>query len=348
MFHFPTCANITEVGWNRLGPDRQAVWKCPSCKVQTLSTPQIEISDKETSPVDQLNPLNTVALAMVNDKLTSKDSNKTFTVDQKTTPGSEIRELTSEVRRLANEISSLKNKLEDATTSLSRCNERLDELGNSMAAADVRLKKLEERDARILELESTVSTLTYEANAQAQYQHRNEIEICGIPENKNENLHHIMLVAARKIGINLDDQDIDWVARVGPREPAHKKNDLKFTRPIVMRLTRRAKRDQMMKASKSRKNLTSTDLDVDGTTRDVFFNERLTKANRMLFRETKIRAKNKGYTYCWCSQGAILIRMREGTSAIQIRSEEELVRILGTGNDITTKCSVSPSTDALV
>ncbi|CAB3245040.1 unnamed protein product [Arctia plantaginis] len=116
------------------------------------------------------------------------------------------------------------------------------------------------------------------------------MKLAGIPECNNENLQHIALLAAKKIGVDLSDCYIDWVTRVGPRVQRGTtitENDTTFPRPIVMRLLRRNKRDQLIKASKSRRNVTSSDLDVPGKSYKVFYNERLTKENRMLFRKNK-------------------------------------------------------------
>ncbi|CAG5051590.1 unnamed protein product [Parnassius apollo] len=44
---------------------------------------------------------------------------------------------------------------------------------------------------------------------------RNEVEIVGIPENLGENLNYTILVAATKLGVDLEDKDLDWVTRVG-------------------------------------------------------------------------------------------------------------------------------------
>lgn len=53
---------------------------------------------------------------------------------------------------------------------------------------------------------------------QAQNALANEVEIMGIPENCNENLQHVVLVTAAKIGIELKETDIDWVRRAGKKE----------------------------------------------------------------------------------------------------------------------------------
>lgn len=240
--------------------------------------------------------------------------------------GAEVQELTGEIRLLTQEISSLKQKLEEATVSLSRCHERLDEITTAVAATDNRVKKLEERDREMVDLSATVAHLQSEMNSMAQNHLQNELEITGVSENENENLHHIILVAARKIGVDLDDADIDWIHRVGPRRISGDQSDniAKLPRPVVVRITRKAKRDQLLKAAKSRRNITSSDLEVPGTTRKIYYNERLTKENRMLFRDARSKTKQCNYAQCFCSQGKIYIRKQNGRPAILVRSVADL------------------------
>ncbi|CAG4977677.1 unnamed protein product [Parnassius apollo] len=102
-------------------------------------------------------------------------------------------------------------------TSLTRCHERLDELGNTMASTNTHLASVEQKQAEIHPLNDAVSHFQKNLNMMAQKQLSNELEIIGIPENKNENLTYTVLVASRKIRIDLADLDIDWVAHVGPQ-----------------------------------------------------------------------------------------------------------------------------------
>ncbi|CAG9126277.1 unnamed protein product [Plutella xylostella] len=310
LYHLNTCANITETGWNRLG-SRQAGWKCPQCKI--TKSPSISHSLPTALP--------------------STPTQQVVHEDRAST--GEINALASEVRLLTQQITSLKTKLEEATISLSRCNERLEELGGFMVSADQRLKKLESREIQVLELQATVTELKLNLNTQAQNQLKNELELSRIPEHANENLHHVVLVAARKAGVSLADQDIDWISRVGPRRPSAtptaSDSDIasRLPRTIVVRMLRRSKRDEFIKAFRTRRSkLTNKDLEVDGPTLKIFCNERLTKENRMLFREARVRSKQHGYAHCWCHHGNIFVRQREGKPSKQIQTRDDLDRLL--------------------
>ncbi|KAJ2949941.1 hypothetical protein O0L34_g11266 [Tuta absoluta] len=286
-----TCVDTTNFTVNQ-----KKAWKCPDCKTKESTNTQ--------------------------------DGNK------------EVKALTTQIGRLVEEISSLKDRLEEATTSLSKCNDRLNEMASAITAADSRIKVLEKRESEVNTLKVTVCQLQAELNLQAQQQLRNEIEISGITESQGENLQHFVTLAARKVGVVLEDADIDWISRAGPKrklkseeksqEEPSKKGNLQ-PRPIVVRLMRKSTRDQLLKAAKARRNITTTDFNLPGAPTAIFLNERLTRENRMLFREARAKAKTSGYDFCWTYQGAVYMRQRAGKQAIPIRSQDDFARIINTG-----------------
>lgn len=241
---------------------------------------------------------------------------------------SEVSELTSVIRTLTQEITTLKDKLETATSSLTLCHQRLDELVVHTAVADKRLQNLEDSQSEVKALKATVGQLELELRSHAQNQVRNEVEIVGIPEHTNENLMHVVLTAAVKIGIDVKEEDIDWVVRSGPK-PLRKVDDSRsnLSRPIVFRFVRRIKRDSFIKAARPRKNIIASDLLQTAPDHKIYINERLTRENRLLFREARAKAKDHGFLYCWTSQGNIYVRQRQGKPAMAIKTQEDIFRI---------------------
>lgn len=240
----------------------------------------------------------------------------------------EVSVLTSEIRLLTHEISSLKGKLETATLSLNKCHERLDELAATTALADSRLKYLEHSEKQVQSLKITVSQLQNDIRSQAQSQVRNEMEIVGVPEMANESLMHVVLTAASKVGVDLVENDIDWISRAGPRPHKNKPDSYSnISRPIVVRLLRRSKRDALLKAAKTRRNINSTELQENCPNQKVYINERLTWEIRRLFRDARNKSKLHGYSHCWTNHGNIFVRLREGKPAIAIKSYEDLEKL---------------------
>ncbi|CAG9118654.1 unnamed protein product [Plutella xylostella] len=156
-------------------------------------------------------------------------------------------------------------------------------------------------------------------------------EIIGLPESRNENLLHSVLVISKKIGVNLTESDIDGINRVGPRlglqDLGGQKIGRPSPRPVVVRLLRKVQRDNLLKSAKSRRNLTTTDIEMEGPAHQIYINERLTRATNQLFRDARERNKSTGYyKHCWVSGGRLYLRRVDGSPALSIGSHEELDR----------------------
>lgn len=295
---------------SRLAPEGKVKWVCPDCCALLRAK---KCGDNSHTPL----------------RGTFDSENITVRKKQSQNPDTEIKELTGEIRFLREDFSLLRASLEEITVSLNRCHDRLDELGITLSSQEARIARLEGCEKENIILKAKVAQLHNDINAQQQHQLRNEIELSGIPETSNESLVHTILVAARKVGVDLEDKDIDWTSRVGPRRPPSEspETSTRLPRPVVVRLLRRTKRDELLKAAKSRRNVTSVDLGIQGPSLRVYFNERLTKDNRTLFRDARIKCKEYGYAQCFCSNGAIFIRKHDGRPATLVRNFDDLANV---------------------
>ncbi|CAG9114232.1 unnamed protein product [Plutella xylostella] len=179
---------------------------------------------------------------------------------------------------------------------------RIQQLENSTQQLADNLNSLKSQNNEISSLHNTIDCLQEQLNTQEQLSLRNEIEICGIPEFESENLIHT--------------SKPDAAAAAEPR-------------PVVARLLRNNKRDEILHASKVRRNLSTGDIGLGGTARKVYFNERLTKVNRHLFREARNRSKQSGYKFCWVKNGSIYVRREDQKYPKLIRNTNDLEQILG-------------------
>ncbi|CAG9115490.1 unnamed protein product [Plutella xylostella] len=199
-------------------------------------------------------------------------------------------------------------------------------------------KKLEEyekviatQSTEILDLKAAVSILQENARNTEQRALKNEIEVIGVPETENEGLQHLAILVSKKMGVDLSESDIDTVFRAGPRRSTLSSNlpaTINYPRPLVVKLVRHAKRNEIIKASKIRKNLNSEGI-AQGPVAKMYVNERLTKENRLLFREARTRAHNYNFRYCWTRDGSIYIKKADGRPAIHIKSQEDLDQHIG-------------------
>lgn len=245
--------------------------------------------------------------------------------------------LAGEMRSLRSMVDGFKSHFEKV---ISDSVAKLDERFGEMLA---RLSANEEKTAHIISenqsLKMQIAELENRLQSQSQSSHRNEVEIIGLHETPSENLSHLVLVAAKKVGVDLKYEDIDWIERAGPRrnknteaaESSTHNSKSNLPRPIVVRFTRRTARDQFLKSAKSRKSFMAGDLDdtIPNPTAKIYFNERLIREKRKLFRETRARAKAAGYKYCWTRNGLIYIRRKDDSPAVQIHNIDELTERFG-------------------
>ncbi|XP_037971829.2 uncharacterized protein LOC119693172 [Plutella xylostella] len=275
-------------------------WKCASCKQPkaTTSSSKSPNSNEEASS-GKIDTAGIMAymdkhFALLNDKF---DNFKTSVSDQLAT--------------LTKSVASWEKRILDLET---KCGE--------LTNCATLVKK---QDSEMLELNGTITMLQDQLNNQEQFYLRNELEISGLTEMSNENLLHTTLLSAQKLGVELSVSDIDGASRVGPR-PTQPDAE---PRPVVVRLLRSAKRNQLIQAARVRKNLTTKDVELSGKPRTVYFNERLTKHNRTLFRDTRIRAKSYGYKFYWVRNGVIYVRKDEQKKPKTIRNYYELDSLVG-------------------
>lgn len=327
------CLTIKQEKYDALSEELKKKWTCPSCvsKQPKLDNTQTPVRPVPTNLHEATYNINVNRGSGRGRKMPQSEGEEDFAellaeIRAMRLELQDIRQQNSELGLLRAEITHLKDQLTAVSSTLTG------------TASDYKCA-IEVRDREILTLKATVEGLHATMGIKAQQDLRNELEIIGIPEPENENLLHTVLLLSKKIGVDVSEQDVDGVYRAGPKkspkgnaaEPPSFIGKKNLPRPVVVRLVRRAKRDEVIKSAKTRKNLTSEGIS-DGPTRDVFVNERLTKENRLLFRQTKLRASEHNFRYVWVREGSILVRKAEKAAAILIRSPGDLEKHLGPPN----------------
>ncbi|XP_028173322.1 uncharacterized protein LOC114362227 [Ostrinia furnacalis] len=259
-------------------------------------------------------------------KGTKSQTLKSKMADEHPSPNTDMTSLLAELRQLRNELSEVKQQNLDIKKEMSSISDTLHQTLKEHS------KQMERAKLEIADLKTTVVILQQQIASQEQESMKNHLEIVGLAERDNENLYHIVMTASHKIGVDLTESDIDEVVRVGARSRQTTKrssqNNSLRPRPIVVKLTRKKKRDDVMNAAKTRRNVTSEGL-VDGEPTRIFFNERLSKENRNLFREARTRASEHGFRYCWTRNGYIFVRKADNKPAIRISTHKDLEEHVG-------------------
>ncbi|KAJ8885826.1 hypothetical protein PR048_012031 [Dryococelus australis] len=114
----------------------------------------------------------------------------------------------------------------------------------------------------------------------SQYHRWDNLEIYRVPELYGENVYIIVCDIAKVAGVNLTNQDIS----VGHRIPTHKKE---MQKPIIAKFVHRWKKEEILKAKKSTKDLTSQFIGIRGQQYNIYINHHLTDRNKALPKQAR-------------------------------------------------------------
>lgn len=215
-------------------------------------------------------------------------------------------------------IQSIQNELSDIKDNLSK---KMEDMSDQISKMESELKQIKaESKEKNNALERTIDNFKQDINDRDQFYLMNDVEITGIPEQKPENILHLVSLVATKVGMNLDERDVVFAYRAGVRRG----NGDARSRPICVRLARKTVRDELLKSARVRRGITTADLNLPGDAHVLYINERMTQYNRQLFRKTREAGREKNWKFIWTREGKIYARQREGMVAHRIRNEQNI------------------------
>lgn len=273
-----------------------ARWLCKRCNTNQISP------EKSSTPKD-LNKSSTVSSDC--SKSSPDESDKTL-----------LHDIKLELIKVAQEMSLFRNELSHLTTTLTSLNKRFDEVDIRISAlennTEQRISSLETRLSK-LELDRCIATnhidVKSELNEMNQRSLRNDLEISGIDESKNENLFHITTALAQSLGVAMDERDIVFAERKGQRSGVSETGKPTRPRPVIIRLARQMVRDDLLRSARKLPAKFAGSNDVTNLNVTKFYiNERLTAYNRNLFYHARQEGKRKGWRFVWTHKGHIFAR----------------------------------------
>ncbi|XP_014370183.2 uncharacterized protein LOC106720117 [Papilio machaon] len=238
-------------------------------------------------------------------------------------------ELIREVQGLRSDLKETRDEIKQFKADLQACCRRITSVEEKVLEVE---KKIASKTINNVDhLENTIADLRIQLNDRDQELLLNDVEIAGLPEERNENVLHLVSVVAVKLGLTLEDRDIVHAERQGAvrRNRGDGEGAPQQPRPLVVRLARRAQRDALLRAARVRRGLTTADMNIAGTPRKFYVNERLTRNNRQLFGKTREAASRLQWKYVWTKGGRIFTRKEEGKAIERISSEEDIKKIFG-------------------
>ncbi|KAJ8880671.1 hypothetical protein PR048_017141 [Dryococelus australis] len=108
-----------------------------------------------------------------------------------------------------------------------------------------------------------------------QYMSRNYLEIQGVPGLQKENIYDIVCKVAKALQVDLNKGEIDIAHRI----PSLK---TEMPKPIIVKFINRWKKEEILKAKRMKKHLTTEDAKLTGKVRAIYTNEHLTPKKKQV------------------------------------------------------------------
>ncbi|XP_046978170.1 uncharacterized protein LOC124543894 [Vanessa cardui] len=310
IYHY-LCVGMSETDFKKILPMNKAKWKCPVCKIS--KKPCQNISPKLPNTSEKINIISQSQLDIkslidhfddrFNSLHSTMESFKTF--------------ITEELKKLSETVSFWSTKIKSVESSINSVVEHMNNL-------DIEVSRIDKLGTELEEMKIKFKELSDNNNRNEQWVRRSNIQINGVPQKKGENLITIIKTLAEKSGYPLNfNTDVDFVTRVAV------KNDTSdnHSRPIILKMQARYKKDDFLSSLRKLKNLKASDIGFPGKNNPIYINDHLSAYNKLLLSEARRRGKDKGYLYCWVRNCTIMVRKTDNSPVIHITSKECLNKI---------------------
>ncbi|KAL4720231.1 hypothetical protein ACJJTC_005808 [Scirpophaga incertulas] len=316
------CANVSENRFrNTLTGEHRLNWKCAACisrepRGDNSDTPVRGHDDKVTrhrgaavkSPVEGRSPLATFEVG------TSGDGNTSIIAltERLDLLVEEIRGFRQELVETRHQVQAFDGKLSGLVTQVETCVSGIRELKSRVEKLESRTEVSAQSHCAHDTLKDTIESLKIELNERDQELLLNDVEFTCIPEQKERGFATHCHYSGEQ----------DW-CDTGARR--------RGLAPIVVRLVRRALRDDLLRAARVRRTVTTDGVGLPGAPGRFYVNERLTRANRALFRQAREAGRRHGWRFIWTRDGRIFARQHPGPDASRhrLRTQSDLDRIFG-------------------
>ena len=249
------------------------------------------------------------------------------------TKESNVEMLKSKMEDMQGEIKSLRDGADEILGSISYISSEYDDFSakfNKMLGEFQKLAREDEHNqGRLEEVEKHLDQLE-------QYGRRENLEIHGVPQMRNENTKHIVKSIAKCLNVNLNDSHISTSHRLVQnhklipeiRQDKNPNSDFNYRQPqpIIVRFSNRDMKNELFRNRK----LLQFNQELKalfGSTSKITFNENLTDQRRRLFNTAKLAKRELNYQFLWTTQGQIRLRKNSESRTINIRSLSDLNKI---------------------
>lgn len=240
---------------------------------------------------------------------------------------SSLADIKNEIQTIRVENSNIKNKMGELTKSISELQSTAEFHASNHIDLKKRVDELTVMNNKSNINKNIVDSLETKVDMLEQQSRQCNLEICNLPEKRNENLLLILESIGSAIGCSIAQRDIISIHRV---RHAHQHNNK--PKNVIAKLISRTLRDNVLSAFRLAKGLKSDRLGIAGPSVSIYLNEHMTLKRKQLFRECREAAKRSNFKYVWVKNATILARQADNAPVIAIRSIEDVNKIRSCSN----------------
>lgn len=234
----------------------------------------------------------------------------------------ELQDFRTEIKE---QIDSVKNLAVTLTEEHDRMKHGLSVIEERVLSVENQISTLTSLPKNLDEANEVIKNLKAESNVNRQFSMLNNIEISGVPFVKGENLMTIFRNICTRVGFELANSDIDTIHRV--RRFQNEEHNTSRPPAIIVRLTQRRRKNELLAAIRARRGLTTVDLDLQGPASSVYVGDLLTPTNKLLLKRARQLKVEYNYDYVWVRDCKIFMRKNDKSKIIYINNESDLSKV---------------------
>lgn len=236
-----------------------------------------------------------------------------------------LKQLVTKVDSVSSEVAAMKKDRTDLMESIKFYGDKIDDFNLKLESMKSIPNKVEDLNQKLSDLKKDHSTLRAEVEFLRQRERSNNIEICGIPEKRGENVISIMKKLGEIVGVSLAEEDIVTGHRVA-RFPGAASSQRPKT--IVLKFASADKKGELLNAVKKFRNpeLMAERLALSNGSK-VYINEHLSPFYKVLYKKTREFCRKHSFKYCWIRDMKIFIKRDDSSRAIFIENEDTLSKL---------------------
>lgn len=238
-------------------------------------------------------------------------------------------DLTKEIREMRTETS---REIREVREELSKQGEKF---GSAMDKLEFIIEKFNTMWSEREDLKRDVADLKSQASEIYGMEDLKEVEISNLPMVKEEEKCDFAIeVLNSSLNASITIMDIDNCTVMRTKgtnvdvDGSQSGSALRYS--LIVKFMAGRVRDDVMRRWRARRGKGGVSCIINGSSRNIFMRERLTKRLKNLFDRTREAAKVEGWRFVWVRRGSIYVRPKEGEKATKIQFSSDINQIIST------------------